>query len=537
MWSRAVRQRLAITRYSSNPQAAVFLSASLSPALVCSPRFVTASAPRYSTAVVPNINKVFATAEEAVSDIKDGSTLLVGGFGLCGIPENLITAVRNKGSKQLTAVSNNCGVDDFGLGILLQTRQLKRMISSYVGENALFEKQYLGGELELELTPQGTLAERIRAGGAGIPAFYTPTGVGTFLEEGGFPIKYNADGSVAIASEAREAREFHGRKYIMEEAIRGDFALVKAWKADTRGNLVFKRTARNFNPAMATAAKVTIAEVEEVVDPGQLDPDAIHLPGIYVHRIIKGKSYEKRIEKLTLDRGQSGSKDSKPKKPADIMRNKIARRAALEFQDGMYCNLGIGMPTLASNYIPRGVTIELQSENGLLGMGPFPKPGRHDPDLINAGKETVTTLPGSSIFGSHDSFAMIRGAHMNLTILGAMEVSANGDLANWVIPGKMVKGPGGAMDLTASGSRVVVTMEHRARDGSPKIIPKCTLPLTARGSVHRIITELAVFDVDPKEGLTLIEVDSDSSVEEVTKATGCPFKVSPNLKPIAYGDL
>ncbi|PRP72985.1 hypothetical protein PROFUN_14648, partial [Planoprotostelium fungivorum] len=241
--------------------------------------------------------KICKTAAEAVSDIPSGSQLLVGGFGLCGIPENLIEAVKQKGVKDLTVVSNNCGIDDFGLGILLQTRQIKRMIASYVGENALFEKLYLTGELEVELTPQGNLAERIRAGGAGIPAFYTATGVGTQLvEEGGFPIKLNKDGSVDVASPRRETREFDGRKYVLVDAIRGDFALIKAYKADTKGNLIFNKTARNFNPPMATAARVTIAEVEEIVEEGQLHPDEIHLPGIYVHRLVKGDHYEKRIE-------------------------------------------------------------------------------------------------------------------------------------------------------------------------------------------------------------------------------------------------
>ncbi len=228
------------------------------------------------------INKVISGAEEAVRDIQDNATLMLGGFGLCGIPENCINALLRKGVKGLTCISNNAGVDDFGIGLLLKTRQVKKMISSYVGENAEFERQLLAGELEVELIPQGTLAERVRAGGAGIPAFYTPAGVGT---------------EVAIG---KEVREYDGKKYLLENWLRADFAIVKAWKGDTSGNLIFKGTARNFNPMMATAGKITIAEVEELVPVGKLDPNQIHTPGIFVQRIFQGSGYEKRIEQRTI---------------------------------------------------------------------------------------------------------------------------------------------------------------------------------------------------------------------------------------------
>ncbi|MCE1230118.1 MAG: CoA transferase subunit A [Firmicutes bacterium] len=227
------------------------------------------------------INKVVSSADEAVRDIQDGMTLVVGGFGLCGIPENLIAALVRLGAKDLTCVSNNAGVDDAGLGLLLQTRQIRKMISSYVGENAEFERQYLSGELEVEFSPQGTLAERMRAGGAGIPAFFTPAGFGTKVAEG------------------KETREFEGRHYVMERGILGDFSLVAAWKADRMGNLVFRKTARNFNPMAATAGKICIAEVEELVDVGQLDPDQIHTPGVFVHRVVVAPR-SKRIEQRTI---------------------------------------------------------------------------------------------------------------------------------------------------------------------------------------------------------------------------------------------
>ncbi|MFC9598315.1 CoA transferase subunit A [Peribacillus butanolivorans] len=227
------------------------------------------------------MGKLLSSLDSAIQQIEDGAKIVVGGFGLSGIPENLIHALRDKGVKDLTVISNNCGVDDAGLGLLLENRQIKKMIASYVGENKLFEQQFLNGELEVELVPQGTLAERLRAGGAGIPAFYTATGVGTEVAEG------------------KEHKEFDGRTYIMEKGLVGDFAFIKAWKSDPFGNLIYRKTARNFNPVVATAGKITIAEVEELVNIGELDPDEIHTPGVYVQKIFVGNHYQKRIEKLT----------------------------------------------------------------------------------------------------------------------------------------------------------------------------------------------------------------------------------------------
>ncbi len=228
------------------------------------------------------MKKVFATAEEAVADVTDGVVTMFGGFGVCGIPENLITALHKNGIKDLTVISNNCGIDNFGLGVLLHDRQIRKMIASYVGENKTFERQMLSGEIEVELVPQGTLAERIRAGGAGIEGFYTPTGVGTVVAEG------------------KEVREIGGKMCVLEKPLKADFAFVKAWKGDTTGNLIYRLTARNFNPVMATAGKITIAEVEELVEPGELDPDLIVTPGIFVQRIIQGAQYKKRIEHHTV---------------------------------------------------------------------------------------------------------------------------------------------------------------------------------------------------------------------------------------------
>ncbi|GKY97766.1 hypothetical protein MPSEU_000734800 [Mayamaea pseudoterrestris] len=485
------------------------------------------------------LSKVVGSAKEALAGINlDGALIAVGGFGLSGNPETLLNELATSSetnAKNLTVASLTGGVDGFALGKLIESGKVKRLMSSYVGENKYLEQEFFAGRLQVELVPQGTLAQRLQAAGAGIPAFYTPTGAGTIYAHGGIPIQYklgSVDHEILVASQPRETRVFNNIEYVLEEALYADVSLVKAAVADTRGNLVFKGTARNANPDAAMAGKITIAEAETIVPAGALDPDDIHLPGVFVHKVIAAIDNEKRIERLKLLDKSSQAKSGF----VSGERGRVMRRAAKEFTNGAYVNLGIGMPTMASNYVPDGIKIELQAENGLMGIGPYPSSKeKADADFINAGKETITPLPGASTFSSSMSFSMIRGGHIQLTILGGLQVSASGDLASWLVPGKLFKGMGGAMDLVgAPNSRVVVTMDHVAKDGSFKVMDECTLPLTGHKVVDRIITDMGVFDCDKKggSGLTLVEIAPGMTVDDVRSFTGCDFKTVPAPIPL-----
>ena len=473
-------------------------------------------------------SKVYPSSESALSDIPNGSTILIGGFGVCGVPENLLRGLHKHRPTSLTIYTNLSGTNTYGPGLLVGAHMVSHFHASYIGANEELERQYLSGEIELELIPQGSLIERFRAGSFGISSFYTPTGAGSLVEHGGFPMKYSAGGkSVEKYSQPKPSRLSNGVTYLLEKAIVGDFALIKAWKADTQGNLIYKKTARNSNADIAGAATVTIAEVEEIVPAGSLDPDHIHTPGVLVNRVVCGERYDKPIGSLTLN---TGAELQIPGTPEQIRKKMvITRRAAREIKEGMFVNLGIGMPTLIPNFIPKGMEICLHGENGVMGIGPYPSPGNEDPDLTNAGKETITMMPGASTFSSSTSFGIIRGNHLDLTVLGGLQVSEGGDLANWVVPGKMVKGMGGAMDLVSSSTRCIVCMEHMAKDAK-RVVQRCELPLTGKKIVSMLITDLGVFEFNSDVGMSIVEIADRVTIDEIKSKTGARFHVDSGLK-------
>ncbi|THX19162.1 succinyl-CoA:3-ketoacid-coenzyme A transferas-like protein [Aureobasidium pullulans] len=485
--------------------------------------------------------KVYKNAEDAVADIKSGSTILSSGFGLCGVAETIIQALAKRGNEvtNLTAVSNNAGAGDGGLASLVKSGQITKLIISYLGNNKVLEKKYLSGEIGIELCPQGTLAERIRAGGAGVPAFYTPTGVNTAVMTGGIPVRVGppVEGStetvVVEAGTPRETRVFDGKTYNMERAIKGDVGVLRAWKVDEAGNCRFRYTTKAFGVLVAKAAAISIVEAEEIVPVGSIHPDDVHLPGIYIDRIVPATA-EKGIEsRMTRSAEEKTTEAPKEKSPAMIRRERIAKRASKELKNGMYVNLGVGMPTLAPSFLNAETKVWIQSENGLLGLGPYPTEDEVDADLINAGKETVTMVPGGSTFDSAESFAMIRGGHVDVSILGALEVSANGDLANYMIPGKVVKGMGGAMDLVSNPeqTKIVCLTDHVDKYGKSKVVQECSLPLTGARVVSTIITDLCVFQVDLKDGgLTLTELAEGVTVEDIKAKTDASFKVAKDIQ-------
>jgi 3-oxoacid CoA-transferase len=466
------------------------------------------------------MRKPLLTASAAVADIPDGASILVGGFGvLQGWPHELLFALRDRGVKNLTIICNSPGFGPYSPQILAENRQVKKLIASFGGYSyrvTPLSEQIGRREVEFEMVPQGTLVERIRAGGAGIPAFFTPTGVGTVVEEG------------------KEKRIFNGREYLLETALRADFAFIRARKADVHGNLVYRRTARNFNPPFATAANVTIAEVDEIVEPGALDPEAVATPGIFIHRLVRRETPLRKETVFELMRSLGRNvkiAENAAESGRGLSPELMALRAARLLKPGQYVNLGIGLPTLVSDFISDEVV--LHAENGVLGYGPLAPVGEEDIDLYNASSQLVTLLPGASFFHSADAFVMARGGHVGTVILGGFQVAENGDLANWKTPGMGAGAVGGAMDLAAGARTLIVVMFHTTKSGEPKLLRTCTYPLTARRCVSWVVTNLALIQV-AQEGFLLKELAPGITVDEVRAATAAPLRMADDLKEMEF---
>lgn len=436
------------------------------------------------------------TAKEAASFVKNGDTLLQGGFGMTGNPVHLMHALAETTIKDLTFIGNNVGEPGLGGGRLLRNGQIKKMIGSFFTSNPEAVKAAQSGDVEYELIPQGTLAEAVRAGGAGIGGFYTVTAAGTDIAAG------------------KETKIINGKEMVFVPGIRGNVAFIRAWRADTAGNLQYRMTEQNFNKAFATAADLVIAEVEEIVPVGAIAPENIHTQGCFVDYLVQAHT---TLEEL----GSSGSV-SKSKVVSEKRMN-MAKRALAELQKGEVVNFGIGIPTLVADLITEEHGIILHTENGMLGVGPVPQDGGGAMDYpVNAGKIPVTALPGTSYFDSTESFAMIRGGHVDTAVMGGLQVDEHANLANWAVPGEPLLGVGGAMDLASGAKKLIITMMHTERDGTSKIVPVCDLPLTTKGAVDMVITDLAVFRyIDGK--LTLTELLPGATLEEVREKTAAKF--------------
>ena len=461
------------------------------------------------------MDKVFASPEQAVADISDGATIAIAGFGVAHrFANSLILAVRERGVKQLTLVCNSLGDPGATRGqILAENKQLKKLIAAFSvrpGTPTASEAQIGAGELEVELVPQGILVERCRAGGAGIPAFYSPTSVGTDLVKG------------------REIREFNGKPHVLEYAIHVDYALLRGYRGDRLGNVQFRGGSQNFNPSFAKAARAAIVEVDEIVEPGVIPPELIDLPGIFVSRVVKttqvtdGKAW-RRPERRPSDKPRLYNE-----KPA-LTRAGIAKRAAALVKEGTYVNLGVGIPTMVSNYL-QGRDVILHAENGVLGYGRMVTEEHEiDPDIYNAAGQFVALTPGASFFDSVTSFEMARGGWIDTVILGAYEVDQTGSVANWSTADAKRGGIGGAMDLLSGRGDLIIVMEHTDSKGRPKLRRQCTYPLTGKGCVTYVVTDLALLRWD-KDRFVLYEVAPGFTPQEVIELTEMKITAVPDVK-------
>ncbi len=460
------------------------------------------------------MDKVIANPQQAIADIPDGATIAIAGFSVGHrFATSLILALRDKGTKELCLVCNSLGDPGATRGqILTENKQVKKLIAAFSvrpGTPTASEDQIAAGELAVELVPQGILVERCRAGGAGIPAFYSPTSVGTALTEG------------------KEIREFDGKPHVLEHAIHVDYAFLRGYRADRLGNVQFRGGSQNFNPSFAKAARVAIVEVDEIVEPGGIPPELIDLPGIFVSRIVKttqvvdGKAW-RRPERRPSDKPRLYN--GKP----GLTRAGIAKRAAALVKDGTYVNLGVGIPTMVSNYLQSRDVI-LHAENGVLGYGRMvSEENEIDPDIYNAAGQFVALKPGASFFDSVTSFEMARGGRIDTVILGAYEVDQSGSVANWSTADAKRGGIGGAMDLLSGKGDLIIVMEHSDSKGRPKLRRQCTYPLTGKGCVTYVVTDLALLHWQDGR-FVLEEVAPGFTADEVMKLTEMEMAAAANV--------
>ena len=469
------------------------------------------------------MDKLVASARDAVDCIRDGATVLIGGFGVVqGWPTSLLVALRDHGARNLTLVANTPGVGPTSPQILAEAGLVGKLIASYAiypKQRTPMENGIRAGRIAFELVPQGTLVERLRAGGAGLAAFYTPTGADT------------------EARRDAEVREFDGRRYVLETALRGDVAFIRGARADPSGNVVYRRGARNFNPVMATAARTTIAEVDDVADTGAIDPETVVTPGVFVDRVVRCEHPLDAATLRALSKRWGRQWDlevrERPTGPRGIPPDLMARRVARLLAPGEYVNLGLGLPTLVSSALEPSDGVILHSENGMLGFGPLAAEGEEDVDSYNASGQLVRQYPGASYFDSASAFAMARIGRVTTVVLGGFQVSRQGDLANWNVPATGVGGIGGAMDLAAGAARVVVVMFHLTREGAPKLVERCTYPLTAARCVRTVVTDFALIDIDA-DGFVLREVAPGVGIDDVRRLTAAPLRLAPEVGEMRF---
>lgn len=462
------------------------------------------------------MDKVFPSVESAIADVEDGCTVAFSGFGRAhGYPAGLLGALADSGVKNLTLVCNSLGAGDDARMTLVENGQVRKLVSSFSarsGHPSIAEDLIQQGHLELQMVPQGILVERCRAAGAGIAAFFSPVGIGTRIVEG------------------REIRTFGGCSYVLEEALPVDLALLRAWKADRAGNVVFRGGNQSFNPAFAKAARIAIVEVDQIVEIGEIDPNEVDLPGIFVQRVVQSPvtvTVDQLVERVGADREADEGRIYNGKRA--LTRDQMARRVARCLPAQGYVNLGIGIPTLVSNHL-QGRDIVLHAENGILGYGGHAEGGQIDPDVYNASGQFVSLLPGASVFDSLISFEMARSGRLTSVVLGAYQVDAAGGFANWSLPGQAGGGIGGVMDLVArpDSSLIIIMMEHLSHSNKPKLVQHCNYPLTAQRGVDLVVTDIGLFRwIDGSFWLQAIA--PGFSVEEVLALTEMDVEVSPTV--------